>query len=127
MPSLVTNDGEQWLADRVFGQANGPIDTIAVGTGTTVPQKTDTSLETEVYRADVTQGNVSIIDSADRGQYVVEVILAAGTNIDPDTIITEYGLFASNDGVMVGRETFSGLEIDSGETARIAPPFDMFP
>jgi hypothetical protein len=127
MVGVITHDGEQWLADRGFGPAEGPIDTIAVGTGTTAPQKDDDSLYNEVYRADVSQSNVTIERTSERGEYVVEVLLSAGTNIDPGTVIAEYALIASGGPVFVGREVLSGLEIDSGQTVRVAPPFDMFP
>jgi hypothetical protein len=127
MTGVTTYDGETFIADLLFGNATGTIDTIAIGTGTTTAQRSDTALENEVYRADTANANVTVEATSERGEYTMTVQVAGGTEIDPGTAITEVGLFVSANGVMVGRETFAGLQIDSGESARIAPPFDVFP
>ena len=47
MTSTITDDGLEWLGDRAAGLASGPIDAVAVGTGTDPPSIDDQELQEE--------------------------------------------------------------------------------
>lgn len=127
MAAIITQEGRQWMADRLFGNTNGSIDTIVLGTDKTTPQLDDQNLGSEIYRAGFSQSNVEVASTINNGEYVIDVEVSAGTEVNPGVIIYEYGLISSADGVFIGRETLNGLEVNSGSTVSIAPPVDMFP
>lgn len=59
--NLVTSEGRAWITARMGGDTPNLMDAIAVGTGTTAADLTDTQLETQIDIADMTEpgGNVT--------------------------------------------------------------------
>lgn len=93
--NLVVNAGRQAIIDRLQGNTPAVADYIAIGTGTTAAAAADTTLETEVARA---QGTLSQPDAhTDRCVYTFPAGTGTGT-------ITEAGrLNASSGGTLMGR------------------------
>lgn len=127
MVGIITTAGEEWLADKAFNNVAGRIDTIALGTGTTAPAAGDTALQTEVYRGTDAQPNITFSATEQPGEYNCSITVSGGTEVASGTIITEFGVIASTEGVLVGREVFSGATIDSGTPVTFAPPLDINP
>lgn len=85
--NLTLTDGKNWIAERITGTTN-PATHIAVGTGSTAPALTDTTLEAELFRKalDVEGGTVSTNTATFR------VVLNEG---EATGALTEAGLFLS--------------------------------
>lgn len=113
--NIITNTGRQLIIDRLQGNSPAVPDYIAIGTGATAAAAADTTLGTEVARA---QGTLSQPDAyTDRSV----VTFAAGTGTGT---ITEAGrLNASSAGTLVGRQVFTGVPKGASDTLQITYDF----
>lgn len=113
--NIVTNAGRQHIIDRLQGTTSAVADYIAIGTGSTAAAAADTTLQTEVARA---QGTLSQPDAhTDRCVYT----FAAGTGTGT---ITEAGrLNASSTGVLMGRQVFTGIVKGASDSLQITYDF----
>lgn len=97
--NLTLTDGKKWIAERITG-SNNPATHIAVGTGTTAPSLSNTSLVSELFRKalDVSGGTVNANVATFR------TVLVEG---EATGALTEAGLFLSaSGGRMTNRATF---------------------
>jgi len=113
--NIVTNAGRAHIIDRLQAAAVAVADYIAIGTGATAAAASDTTLGTEVARA---QGNLSQPDAyTDR----CVVTFAAGTGTGT---ITEAGrLNASSAGTLMGRQVFTGITKGAADSLQITYDF----
>ena len=109
--NIVTNAGRQAIIDRLQGNSPAVADYIAIGTGSTAAAAADTTLQTEVARA---QGTLSQPDAhTDRCTYTFSAGTGTGT-------ITEAGrLNASSSGTLMGRQVFTGIVKGADDTLQI--------
>lgn len=109
--NIITNTGRQLLIDRLQGNSPAVPDYIAIGTGATAAAAADTTLGTEVARA---QGTLSQPDAyTDRCVYN----FPAGTGTGS---ITEAGrLNASSAGTLVGRQVFTAVPKGASDSLQI--------
>lgn len=102
--NLITNSGENLLANLLGGLSSSSIGYIAIGTGTTTPSETDTALSSEVDRKGMDTGYPAVSGSTVTFQ-------STWTTSEPSGqpyAITELGLFtASSGGTMLNRIVFS--------------------
>jgi len=117
--TVLTNNGEEWVSERIAGaqgagtnavQANAGTH-IGAGTGTTTPAKADTALVTEVDTRVAT--TVTTVGTGAANKYQ-----ATGTFVPSTTrAITEVGLFsASTSGIMFIRCVHDAINVVSGDT-----------
>ena len=104
--NLIVNAGKAQVAGLINGSVSGVFKYVAIGTGTSSPSAGDTALENEVARVTATVGRTT-------------------TSVTNDTAtfdaITEAGIFnASSGGTMLARQTFSAINVASGDTLKIS-------
>ena len=113
--NIITNTGRAHIIDRLQAAAVAVADYIAIGTGSTAAAAANTTLETEVARA---QGTLSQSDAyTDRCVYT----FAAGTGTGT---IAECGrLNASSAGTLMGRQVFTGIAKGSSDSLAVTYDF----
>ena len=118
--NLVTTRGKQVIIDLLNGESTSEVTAIAMGTGTTSPAASDTALQTELTsggltRASATKTTETTTTTGDTAQW------AHTFNVTSTFAVTEEGLFdtASSGGNMLARQTFSAINVVSGDTLAI--------
>lgn len=116
----ITTVGKALIAGRLNASgAPAAADYIAVGTGTTAFAASDTTLVTETAASGLTraQGTVSLVTTTttnDTAQ-VTKTFSVSGT-----VAVTESGVFnASSSGTLLCRQTFSAINVVSGDSLAI--------
>jgi len=123
--NLVTNAGKAACAGLLTGDVVNFFDYIAVGTGTTAAALTDTTLETEtatsgLTRAASTNSRVTTDVTNDTAQFT-KTFSVSGT-----VAVTESGVFdASSTGTLLARQTFSAINVVSGDSLTITWKIDV--
>ena len=124
--NLVVNAGLAGMASRCNGSGGEAAFTyLAVGTGTTAPAAGNTALETEITdsglaRASATVSRVTTSVSNDTAQ------LDKTWNVTGTKAVTEAGAFnAASSGTMLGRQTFSAVNVANGDTLQVIYKFQM--
>ena len=106
--NLTVNAGFSAVCDMMGSGNVEPFSYCAIGTGTTAPDATDTSLETEVAR--VQGGYTKVSDTVWKN----DATFGAGTGTGA---ITESGLFnSSSSGTMLCRQTFAVINKGDNDT-----------
>jgi len=120
-PNGITNVGFAEVAGLILLDVGGTaFDYIAIGTGTTAFDPTQTSLVSEVIRKAGTGSKTTTSVTDDTAQLVTTFSSADG--LSGSHSITESGVFnASSGGTMLCRQTFSALNIDwdAGDTLQV--------
>jgi len=114
----VTDDGLEKIGDEMLAA----YDEIAVGTGTTGDVPGDSSLESEVYRAQVEDSIVSFTETDATGGFEAKIEVGGGLEVPAGTDISEIGLFA--DGVLVVRDVFAAVTVEDGHREEFTVPGD---
>jgi hypothetical protein len=113
----ITNAGMAEVAGLILTDVGGtPFDYIAIGTGTTAFDPTQTSLVTEIKRKAATGTQVTTTVTNDTAQLVTT--FSSADDLTGTSAVTESGVFnASTGGTMLCRQVFSALNInwDAGE------------
>lgn len=124
--NLVTNAGFAGLASRLNGAGSEAAFTyLAVGTGTTAAAASDTTLETELAssglsRAAATATRVTTTETNDTAQ------LDNSFSVTGTQAVTECGAFnAASSGVLLGRQVFSAINVENGDTLQITYKFQI--
>lgn len=98
--NLVVNVGKSFIASRMAGNASAVMGWMAVGTNSTAPSATDTTLNTELARVATTVSGGT--PSGNTVQYVGVYPAGVATGA-----LTEAGIFnASSAGTMLSRTTY---------------------
>ena len=120
-PNVITNNGKAEVAGLIVSDVSGvtAFDYIAIGTGTTTPSATNTSLVSEITsgggaRAAVTGSRVTTSVTNDTAQFQVTF------NFTSSFAVTESGVFnASSGGKMLCRQTFSAINVSNGDSLQV--------
>jgi len=108
--NLLVDTGLEYAAKLLNGVSTSPFQYIAIGSGSTSPQTTDTSLESEVDRV--------LASTSYESPYKAK--LTATFEFSSSVTIREAGIFnASSDGNMLSRITFADKSFDAGESLGI--------
>ena len=113
------NAGLRSAAGLLTGDVTNYFDYLAIGTGTTAPAATQTTLTTEITnnggeRAASTNSQVTTSVANDTAQFV-HAWTFTGT-----FAVTESGIFdTSSAGNMLARQTFSAINVISGDSLQI--------
>lgn len=125
VPNTVTNVGKALTAGLLTGDITNFFDYIAVGTGTTAADVTDTALQTEsatagLTRAASTNSRVTTDVTNDTAQFV-RIFTVTGS-----VAVTESGIFdASSSGNMLARQVFSAINVVNGDSLTITWKIDV--
>jgi hypothetical protein len=112
--NLVVNAGKAQVAGLINGSVTGTFTYIAIGTGTTSPAASDTALGNEVTRASATVGRTTTNVTNDTATW------SATFSFSSSYAITEAGIFnASTGGTLLARQTFSAVNVVSGDQLTI--------
>jgi len=124
--NLVVNAGKAGMASRCNGSGGEAAFTyLAVGTGTTAPAAGNTALEAEIIdsglaRAAATVSRVTTSVTNDTAQ------LDNTWNVTGTKAVTEAGaLNAASVGTLLGRQTFSAVNVANGDTLQVIYKFQM--
>ena len=124
--NLVVNAGMAGVASRINGAGSEAAFTyIAIGTGTTAPAATDTTLETEITtgggaRANSTVSRVTtdVTNDTAQDQYTF--------NFTSSFAVTESGVLnAASSGTLLARQTFSAINVANGDSLQVTWKFDV--
>jgi hypothetical protein len=113
VPNLVVTAGKSHIAAKIAATTNSPaaMTHMAIGTGTSTPGASDTTLGTQTGRVSLSGSVVST------NTITYTATFPAGTG---DGAITEAGIFnASSGGTMLCRTTFPVVNKASGDTIAI--------
>lgn len=122
MATVLTNNGEDWVAQRVAGSGSLSSNAgthVGMGTGGTTAAKGDTALGAEVETRGAT--SVSVTGSGSSAKYqAIATVAATATRA-----ITEAGLFsASSSGTMFIRGDFSVINLANGDSIQFTFTLD---
>lgn len=124
LKNLITSAGKAGLASRINGAGSEAAFTyLAVGTGATAANVSDTTLQTEITdsglaRAAATCTRVTTSVANDTAQ-LDKTFSVTGTKA-----VTEVGAFnASSSGVLLGRQVFSAINVVNGDSLQIIYKF----
>jgi len=124
--NLITNAGVAGVASRINGAGGeAAFDYIALGTGTTTENATDTALEAEITSGGGERASATV------SRTTTDVTNDTATNVNTFTFtssfaITESGVFnASSGGTMLSRKVFSAMNVVSGDALEITWSFDV--
>ena len=124
--NLVTTVGKAAVADRL-GDVNtiAAFDYVAVGTGTTAANVSDTALETEITDSGLerTQGTATLVttDTTNDTLQLLHLFSVTGTKA-----ITEAGVLnAASSGTLLARQVFSAVNVVSGDSFQVTWQFDI--
>lgn len=110
--NLVVTTGRQHIADQMADQGAAAMSHMAIGTGTTAADATDTALETELDRNTLSSKTQGIGTDANKVTYVADWAAGDGTGA-----ITEAGIFNSaSAGDMLCRSVFAVKNKAAGDT-----------
>lgn len=111
--NLVVTTGKEWIAGRLNNPVPPIMNYIALGTGTTAPVLTDTTLETEIYRQVVTTPGGAV--SGNSLVFTQTVGAGSGTGA-----LTEAGIFdLAAAGTMLSRVTYPVINKGASDTIAI--------
>lgn len=125
---VITDVGREFIADRVIGDSTDSMDIIAIGNGTSNVSSTDTSMFSELYRANESSGNITLSETTTVGEIRAEITVSAGDDADDevsaDASISEFGLI-TGDGTLILHETRTGLTLENNDEKTFKIPFDI--
>lgn len=111
--NLVVTSGKQLVAANLQGDSINPIGYMALGTGTTAAALTDTSLESELDRNNLTNPGGTVSGAV----VTYEATWAPG---DATGAITEAGLFTADaGGIMLARTVFPVVNKGADDTITV--------
>lgn len=118
--NLITNVGLAIAAGQLNGVTTAPVTAIALGTGTTAANASDTALETEItdsggQRGAATTSRVTTTVTNDTSQWVKTF------NFTGTKAVTEEGLLDNNTsgGNLLARQVFSAVNVVNGDSLQI--------
>ena len=123
--NITVATGRAEVAGLINGVTTGPFTYIAIGTGTTGPVDGNTALEAEISsgggeRSSAACSRVTTDTANDTAQ------LQHTFNFTASFAVTESGVFdAATAGVMLCRQVFSALNVESGDSLQITWKIDV--
>lgn len=114
--NLIVNSGIAEIAGLIGADVSGVnrFDYIAIGVGTDEPSPEDTSLQSEIARANTSQARETTYVTNDT------LKMMATFSFNQSFAITEYGIFNDpSEGVMLSRQVFNPINVQSGDTLQV--------
>jgi len=115
VPNTIMNAGIKVVTGLMLTDiGEDAFDYLAIGTGTTAPNATDTSMVAETYRVASTGSQETDSVTDDTAQLTTSVSITSSGDI------TEVGMFnSSSTGDMMARTTFSAVSTSDGDTVNL--------
>lgn len=126
--TTTTDDGREWISEKVQGNESDAIDTIALGTGTGNEGSGAQSLANEVHRAHRSNSDVTFPEGNNPGEFEAVINITGGAEVPDGTEITEIGVFAGGeDGsdTLIVIDEFSKVTVDQGHTEEFYIPISI--
>ena len=111
-PNLITYSAAKMSAHALMGETAFRVKYLGVGTGTTAPSRSDTSLQTESHREEITAFSFPTVDGSEIGQVEFTVFLDFDSPANGSTL-TEAGLIAENGSNLFARQVHVSVVKDS--------------
>lgn len=114
--NLIVNSGKAEIAGLIGADVSGVnrFDYIAIGVGSDEPEPTNTTLQSEIMRANTSQTRETTYVTNDTLRMTANFSFTQSFNI------TEYGIFNDpTSGVMLARQVFSPISVRSGDTLQV--------
>jgi len=113
--NTIMNAGLAEISGLILTDVGGnAFDYLALGTGTTAPTASQTTLVGEKYRSAGTGSQETTTVSDDTARLTTSVAMTASNSL------TEVGIFnSSSTGVMLARTTFSAVSVADGDTVNL--------
>jgi len=114
-PNTIVNVGKAQVAGLINGVVTNYFEYLAIGTGTTAADPSDTGLEAEVEsRGAATTSRVTTSVTNDTAQLVYT------WNFTSSYAITESGIFdSSTGGTLLARQVFDAINVGSGDSLQV--------
>lgn len=87
---------------------------VAIGSGTTAPAPSDTTLENELYRANNDDSNAVVEPSSEVGKFDYRITVQGGVEVPSGSDITEFGML-TDQGTLLYRQVGDAVELQSGD------------
>jgi sulfate adenylyltransferase subunit 1 (EFTu-like GTPase family) len=121
--TTVTNEGLEWYRDLSL-DGGETINEVKIGSGTNTESTTATSLGAVEYSATNSSTDVEIQEGANTNEYVCNITVTGGLEVDAGTDITEFGVFSS-DGKLIAIDNFTSVTVSSGVTEAFSMTFTI--
>ena len=100
---------------------------VAVGSGTAAVTKTDTALDSELYRGSTDTDAISVTPVSGGGFLRVSIIVVGGTSVPAETDIFELGLFNERGELLYRQVTETPLQTAAGQSLQIDSELEFAP
>jgi hypothetical protein len=123
--TTITNVGLTALDDALIDPSAARIDTLAIGTATGSEAPDATALGAEVFRSDIADGNVELVQTGG-GERELTIRVSGGSDVAGGTTVSEVGVIvggAGGGGVLAAIDNFSGVTIETGDVESFSIPF----
>lgn len=121
MASVITDEGRDWLKEKIFNNESDETPYIvAVGDGTNSPASGNTSLQNELYRANDDDSNCTIAPTSNTGEFEWRITISGGTEVPAGTDVSEIAIISSGTNEFIYREVRSTpVTLSSGDRRTI--------
>jgi hypothetical protein len=126
--TTLTDVGLEAIADIILGLTNTRIDALAVGTATGTETAGTTALGNEIFRADVSNTKVSLVDVGPGGETEASIVIKGGLDVPAGSQVTEVGVFsdgAGGGGRLVFIDNVPKVEVQNGDSEQFTVPIDI--
>lgn len=120
MADLITNNGLDLIEEGlVNGLGGNTLDTVAVGSGTSSPSRSDTSLKNNLFEADISTSSVTRSTTAVDGEIRYTLSVTGGTEVPAPKDLSEFAIKSSTGTLFYYEVKSVPISIQSGETKTI--------
>lgn len=123
MDYSLTEAGQDRLASRFVDEAAA----VAVGGGNTAVSTTDTSLDSEEYRASVTQKEATVTTTNTTGTVRASIVVVGGVTVPANSDLYELGVFDDNGGLLYRQVSDQPRQTGSGQSLQIESELTVVP
>lgn len=125
MVEVVTDDGREWISQKLFGNNDEELFYVAVGDGTQAPTASDSALTNELYRASKNDSNCVIEPTTGVGRILFRITISGGTEVPAGSGITEFGVFSSSSDTLLYHEVRAAVTLESGDRKTFEGSIDI--
>jgi hypothetical protein len=125
--TTTTDIGLEAIGDILIGNRAAEIDALAIGTGTGTESTGATSLGSEVFRANVSDSNVELIETGPTGETELIIRFKGGLDVTAGTDVTEVGAFldgSGGGGTLLLIDNFPAVTVETGHIEEVTIPFE---
>lgn len=123
---VITDVGNEFIANQMIGETTDYIDIIAVGDGTGSVSTGDTTLESTLYESSNSNSDVTLSPISTVGEVKAEITVTAGSGEDVpgNSSISEFGILTDSK-TLVLHEKRTAVELEANDTNTFKIPFSI--